>query len=46
LIAFAPSRARGSDLGVRESFCDLGATVAEFFGAPAPRGKSFLKELL
>jgi len=43
LIAYAPSRPRGSDLGVRESFCDLGATVAEFFGAQAPRGKSFLQ---
>jgi phosphopentomutase len=43
LIAYAPSRPRGSDLGVRESFSDLGATVAEFFGAQAPRGKSFLQ---
>jgi phosphopentomutase len=42
LIAFSPSRAAGADLGVRESFCDLGATVADYFGAPAPRGKSFL----
>ena len=46
LVAWSPARARGADLGVRESFCDLGATVAEFFGAPAPRGKSFLREVL
>jgi phosphopentomutase len=43
LIAFSPSHAQGADLGVRESFCDLGATVAEYFGAPSPRGKSFLQ---
>lgn len=43
LLVCAPSHPRGSDLGVRESFCDLGATVAEFFGARAPRGKSFLE---
>jgi phosphopentomutase len=46
LVAWSPSRARGADLGTRESFCDLGATVAEFFGAPSPRGKSFLKAVL
>jgi len=28
---------------VRDSFCDLGATVAEYFGVRAPRGKSFLQ---
>jgi phosphopentomutase len=43
LIAYAPARSRGVDLGVRESFCDLGATVAEYFGVRAPRGKSFLQ---
>jgi len=30
---------------VRESFADLGATVAEYFGVRAPRGRSFLAEL-
>src|SRR5713226_1139406 len=39
LVAWSPSRARGADLGTREGFCDLGATVADFFGAPPPRGK-------
>ena len=43
LIAWSPSRVSGVDLGVRESFCDLGATVADYFGAPSPRGKSFLE---
>ena len=45
LIAYLPRRARGRPLGVRESFADLGATVAEYFGLRAPRGRSFLAEL-
>jgi phosphopentomutase len=35
----------GGRLGTRESFADLGATVAEYFGVPAPAGKSFLSIL-
>src|SRR5262249_44261882 len=46
IIAWSPSRAKGADLGVRDSFCDLGATVAAFFGAPALRGRSFLEAVL
>ncbi len=44
LLVHAPGRGGGA-LGVRGSFADLGASVAEFFGAPAPVGKSFLAEL-
>ena len=33
----------GRDLGLREGFFDLGATVAEIFGVRSPRGESFLK---
>jgi phosphopentomutase len=43
VLAYSPSRAAGADLGVRDSFCDLGATVAEYFGVNAPRGTSFLR---
>ncbi|MCA1829827.1 MAG: phosphopentomutase [Myxococcales bacterium] len=46
LVAWSPSRSNGADLGVRDSFCDLGATVADYFGAPALRGKSFLGAVL
>jgi len=46
LVAYAPSRAQGADLGIRESFCDLGATVADYFGAASPRGTSFLQAVL
>ncbi len=35
--------AAGGDLGTRSTFGDLGATLAEYFGRPAPRlGTSFL----
>lgn len=44
LLVWGPSLRRGVDLGVRETFADLGATVAEMFGVPAPRvGTSFWK---
>jgi phosphopentomutase len=33
-------------MGTRTTFADLGATIADVFGVPAPRfGTSFLKEL-
>jgi phosphopentomutase len=34
-----------ADLGTRESFADLGATLAENFGVTLPAGRSFLDEL-
>jgi phosphopentomutase len=45
LLAYSPRRAKGSALGVRDSFADLGATVADYFGVKAPRGHSFLAEV-
>jgi phosphopentomutase len=33
------------DLGIRESFADLGQTVAENFGITVPTGSSFLSDL-
>jgi phosphopentomutase len=36
----------GTDLGTRESFADIGATVAEAFGVERPpSGRSFLREI-
>ncbi|HEY6099707.1 MAG TPA: phosphopentomutase, partial [Anaeromyxobacter sp.] len=44
LLVHAPG-AGGGSLGTRGSFADLGATVADFFGLPAPAGRSFLPEI-
>ena len=45
VLAFGP-RVRPTSLGRRETFSDLGATVAAWFGVPfAGRGRSFLPEL-
>jgi len=44
LLVHAPGKGGGS-LGTRETFADLGATVAEFFGLRARVGRSFLGEL-
>ena len=45
LIVYSPEQRLGRDLGVRESFCDLGATVADYFGVAAPQGRSFLSSV-
>jgi len=45
IVVFAPGRERGTDLGERVSFADLGATVAEHFGVRAPCGQSFLAQV-
>jgi len=45
LLAYSPRRATGADLGTRDSFADLGATVAEYFGLTAARGSSFLQAI-
>ncbi len=37
---------RAHSIGTRETFADLGATVAEFFGIPPGVGRSFLGEVL
>jgi phosphopentomutase len=46
LLVAGPRVRRGADMGTRTTFADLGATIADVFGVPAPRfGTSFLKEL-
>lgn len=46
LLVDGPRVRTDADLGVRSSFADLGATVAEVFGVPRPRhGRSFLPEI-
>lgn len=46
LLAVLAGRSHGVDLGLRATFADVGATLAAFFAAPAPRrGTSFLAAL-
>ena len=47
LVAFGPRVEHGVELGTRETFADLGATVEEAFGLDPKRssGRSFLEEL-
>ena len=46
ILAAGPRVRAGVDLGTRETFADIGATVEDVFGlAPAPPGRSFLREL-
>lgn len=45
LIVYSPTFSEGKSLGVRETFADIGATIAENFGVQTPSGTSFLSEL-
>ena len=45
LLAYA-AKSPGGNLGTRESFADLGATIAENFGVVSTAGKSFLRDLI
>ncbi len=47
VLAYGPKTAAGVDLGVRKSFADIGATIAEAFGITAPEyGDSLMSEIL
>ncbi len=42
LLSYLSGKQQGKDIGVRQGFMDIGATIADFFNAPAPaHGKSF-----
>jgi len=46
LLAFGPPAAANVNLGVRETFADIGATLADIFAVPAPKyGSSFLSAI-
>jgi phosphopentomutase len=45
ILAFTPSKGKGTNLGVRKTLADMGQTVAENFGGSIPRGTSFLPAL-
>jgi phosphopentomutase len=47
LLVFGPSVRAGVDLGTRQTFADLGQTLADLFGVgPLKHGTSFLREIL
>lgn len=45
VVVYGKNLKQGVDLGVRETFSDIAATVAEYFGYEFPTGTSFLKEV-
>jgi phosphopentomutase len=46
LLTYSPGAARGVDLGTRQTFADVAATLARYFGvAWAGAGRSFLEEI-
>ncbi len=46
LLAYSPSAKKGCDIGTRETFADVGATLADNFNIPLPKyGTSFLTEI-
>jgi phosphopentomutase len=45
LLVYGKNLKNGIDLGVRESFADLGATIGDVFSISLEHGMSFLKEI-
>ncbi|MBD3203776.1 phosphopentomutase [Candidatus Woesearchaeota archaeon] len=45
LLVYGKNIKKNIDLGIRESFCDIGKTIAENFKVKIKNGKSFLKSM-
>jgi len=45
LLVYHGSLDRGAPFGMRETFADVGATVAENFGVASGAGSSFLPDI-
>lgn len=45
LLVYSKSLKKTTDLGIRQSFSDVGATIADNFRVKCPRGESFLNKL-
>ena len=45
ILVYGKQMKQGVDLGIRSTFADIAATVAEYFGYGFPTGTSFLKEI-
>lgn len=46
ILVYGKKLKQGYDLGIRQSFADIGATVAECFGLSIETGKSFYQEII
>lgn len=46
IVVYGKELKQGVDLGIRTTFCDIAATVAEYFGYEFPTGTSFFQELI
>jgi len=47
LLVYSPSFQQGLNLGIRETFADIGATIADNFNVTLPKyGQSFLQDLV
>ena len=45
IVVYGKNLKQGGDIGIRDTFSDIAATVAEYFGYHFPEGTSFLKEM-
>ncbi|HHY21617.1 MAG TPA: phosphopentomutase, partial [Bacilli bacterium] len=46
LLVYYKGISQGENLGIRETFADVGATIADNFGVKMPKhGRSFLEEI-
>ena len=45
VLVYGECLRKNVNLGIRETFSDIGVTVADFFGYEFPTGRSFLKEV-
>ncbi|RKX72681.1 phosphopentomutase [candidate division TA06 bacterium] len=45
LLTYCPEGRRNVNLGIRNTFADIGATIAEYHGLTLKAGESFLKDL-
>ena len=47
IIAFGPKLKKGVNIGIRNTFADLQATIADYFNVqPGPNGESFLGQII
>lgn len=45
IVLYGKQLAKGTDIGVRQTFADIAATAADYFGYKFPTGTSFLNEI-